>query len=236
MPLSKTCQEFSSNQCKASQNAATGFLQLMHKDAGALGNLLCGILIPKNNSSTLYLSSFLSIIALLHNPFFSLLLCEEKNLVFPFAPSLAHPLCLGACSTFQASPSVRKVLCLHPRGKAAWSGMVAGIPSAPPHPRRCPGREHRAVSPFWLLYFISAPPLPRQHVILCGMLWLLQGTGQRYKTGFLWNLLATQKTFPLQGCSFYSTICSQKAAHLNRFSLLRGFSCIWVFLSLFSVL
>lgn len=136
MPLSKTLQEFSSNQCKSSQNTATG---LMHKDAGASRNLLCGILILKNNSSTLSLGSFLSVIALLQNSFFSLLLCKEKNLVFPFARSLAHPVCLGACSTFLVSPSVRKVLCLHPRGKAAWSGTVAGIPTAPPTPGAAQG-------------------------------------------------------------------------------------------------
>lgn len=107
----------------------------------------CGILILKNNSSKLCLGSVLSIITLLQNPFFSVLLWEEKNLVFPFVPSLAPPVCLGACSTFLVLLSVRKGLCLHPRGRA---GMVAGIPMAPPHPSCCPGRKHRAVSPFWL--------------------------------------------------------------------------------------
>lgn len=104
MPFSKTLQYFSSNQCKSSQNAATGVLHLMHKDAGALGNLLCGILKLKNNSSILCLDSLLSVIAHLQNPIFSVLLCEEKNLVFPFAPSLAHPVCMRACSTFLVCP------------------------------------------------------------------------------------------------------------------------------------
>lgn len=133
------------------QNAAAGLLQLMHKDAGALANLLCSILILKSNSSTFCLGSFLSVTALLQNPFFSVFHCEEKNCYLPLLLPW-HILCVWELAQHSWYSSVRKVLCLHPRGKAAWSGILAGIPTAPPQ-LRLPGEEAQGWEPFLAAVF-----------------------------------------------------------------------------------
>lgn len=74
---------------------------------------------------------------------------------------------------------VRKALCLHPKGRAAWSGVIGGIPITPSCDSRCPGGERscpECCTPFLSMaavFHLSVLLLPRQHVILCGMLRLL---------------------------------------------------------------